>query len=406
MESTFCTSDLKYLMTFFKYTFLILFFYGTVSFSQNVIKHKVKSGESIYSIAKKYDIKVSEIYELNPNLKEKVLGLNAIVNIPKSKSSEEEKTRKVEKKEIVLKSKNKAEETVITNQSVISHLVKQKETLYSIAKKYGMTMESICEMNPELKTANLKLGALLIITNLNYTKDVKEEVKVEQKIDLNSVPVITENGKKDELTNVIHKVQPKETLFKISKQYGVAVTELQKLNPSVTSGLPVGYNLIVKKGNGESRIFTPITNKETLIESEQSKSLALMYSSKANYLIAKASENLGSPYRSGGITGEGFDCSGLMFATFKNIDMILPRSSYEMANYGKKIDKSQAKKGDLIFFATFGGKKVSHVGMITEVLDDEIKFIHSSTQSGVIISSTKEEYYTKTFVQINQVLFE
>ena len=267
-------------------------------------------------------------------------------------------------------------------------------------------MESICEMNPELKTANLKVGALLIITNLNYIKDVKEEVKVEKKNDLNTVQVITENVKKNELTNVIHKVQPKETLFKISKQYGVAVSELQKLNPSLPSGLPVGYNLIVKKGTEESRINTPITNKETLIESDEAKSLALMYASKANYLIAKASENLGSPYRSGGITSEGFDCSGLMFATFKNIDMILPRSSYEMANYGKKIDKSQAKKGDLIFFATFGGKKVSHVGMITEVLEDDIKFIHSSTQSGVIISSTKEEYYTKTFVQINQVLFE
>ena len=72
----------------------------------------------------------------------------------------------------------------------------------------------------------------------------------------------------------------------------------------------------------------------------------------------------------------------------------------------KKMDKSTAQKGDLIFFATFGGRRVSHVGMITEILDDEIKFIHSSTQSGVIISSTKEDYYAKNFVQINRVLFE
>ena len=54
----------------------------------------------------------------------------------------------------------------------------------------------------------------------------------------------------------------------------------------------------------------------------------------------------------------------------------------------------------------FGRGRVSHVGMITEILDDEIKFIHSSTQAGVIISSTKEEYYTRTFVQINRVLSE
>jgi cell wall-associated NlpC family hydrolase len=61
-----------------------------------------------------------------------------------------------------------------------------------------------------------------------------------------------------------------------------------------------------------------------------------------------------------------------MFSTFKNIDMTLPRSSYEMAKYGDKIDRSAAKKGDLIFFATFGGGRISHVGMITEVLEKAI----------------------------------
>lgn len=84
--------------------------------------------------------------------------------------------------------------------------------------------------------------------------------------------------------------------------------------------------------------------------------------------------------------------------------MTLPRSSSDMAaNSGVKIDRSQAQKGDLIFFAT-RGRWVGHVGMITEISEDEIKFIHSSTSSGVIISSTKEPYYAKRFVQINRVL--
>jgi cell wall-associated NlpC family hydrolase len=78
-----------------------------------------------------------------------------------------------------------------------------------------------------------------------------------------------------------------------------------------------------------------------------------------------------------------------------------------MANFGQKIDKEHAQKGDLIFFATFGGKRVSHVGMVTEVAPDgEIKFIHSASSSGVIVSSIKENYYTKTFVQINRVLLD
>ena len=93
-----------------------------------------------------------------------------------------------------------------------------------------------------------------------------------------------------------------------------------------------------------------------------------------------------------------------MFTTFKEINMNLPRSSRSMANIGLKISKDQAKIGDLIFFATTRKRTISHVGMITEIIGDEIKFIHSSTSLGVIISSIREPYYSKRFVQINRVL--
>ena len=93
-----------------------------------------------------------------------------------------------------------------------------------------------------------------------------------------------------------------------------------------------------------------------------------------------------------------------MVTTFKNIDMTLPRTSASMSHSGIKIDKSNAQKGDLIFFSTNGRGNINHVGMVTEVLEDEIKFIHSSVQAGVIISSTKENYYARRFVQVNRVL--
>jgi cell wall-associated NlpC family hydrolase len=93
-----------------------------------------------------------------------------------------------------------------------------------------------------------------------------------------------------------------------------------------------------------------------------------------------------------------------MFNTFKEIDFTLPRSSNQQAKIGTKIQKSQAQKGDLIFFATNGSRSINHVGMITEIIGDEIKFIHSSTSLGVIVSSIKEAYYSKRFKQINRVL--
>jgi cell wall-associated NlpC family hydrolase len=121
-------------------------------------------------------------------------------------------------------------------------------------------------------------------------------------------------------------------------------------------------------------------------------------------LIHVASDNLGVTYRAGGTSKKGFDCSGLVYATFIKFDLTLPRSSHEMAEVGTKIDPQNAKKGDLIFFINRGQKRINHVGIVVEVIDDEIKFIHSSTQSGVVISSIKEPYYQRTFAQINRVL--
>jgi cell wall-associated NlpC family hydrolase len=129
--------------------------------------------------------------------------------------------------------------------------------------------------------------------------------------------------------------------------------------------------------------------------------------SDTTYLVAQlinsASENLGANYRSGGTTPEGFDCSGLMFATFSKFDIILPRSSNEMSRLGTVLNPDEIKKGDLIFFKTNRRKIINHVGLVTEVLPGEIKFIHSATSSGVIISSTKEPYYSKTFAQANRI---
>ncbi|MDR6761028.1 cell wall-associated NlpC family hydrolase [Flavobacterium sp. 2755] len=121
-------------------------------------------------------------------------------------------------------------------------------------------------------------------------------------------------------------------------------------------------------------------------------------------LIETATDNIGVKYKAGGTTKSGFDCSGLVYTTFESENIKLPRSSFEQAKIGKIIPLNDAKKGDLIFFKTNKSKQINHVGLITEVNSDEIKFIHSSTSKGVIISSTKEAYYKNSFEQINRVI--
>ena len=111
-------------------------------------------------------------------------------------------------------------------------------------------------------------------------------------------------------------------------------------------------------------------------------------------------------YKYGGITKDGFDCSGLMYTVFNSENIVLPRNSFEQSKIGVVLNqkREQVQKGDLIFFKTNKNKQINHVGIVIEVTGEEIKFIHSSTSKGVIISSTKEAYYKNTLVQINRIL--
>lgn len=120
-------------------------------------------------------------------------------------------------------------------------------------------------------------------------------------------------------------------------------------------------------------------------------------------LIETATEQLGAKYLPGGTTAKGFDCSGLIYTTFKKIEISLPRTTIEMAKIGATIDPDEIKEGDLIFFKTDGKSVINHVGMVVDVLSDEIQFIHAATSKGVMISSTKESYFKNAFVQANRI---
>ncbi len=122
--------------------------------------------------------------------------------------------------------------------------------------------------------------------------------------------------------------------------------------------------------------------------------------SKINNVVDFALKHEGVKYKFGGTTDKGMDCSGLVSTSFKQEEIILPRSSRDMANYGKEIPLENVKKGDLVFFAARNRKKiVDHVGLVTSVKNGNIQFIHSTTQRGVIISSFSEEYWQRIFLK-------
>jgi lipoprotein Spr len=188
----------------------------------------------------------------------------------------------------------------------------------------------------------------------------------------------------------------------------VAVKKGLYTEPKPTINTTAKYSEKKKKNKSQDLALKQNTTQKSNGINHKNDEDIIIENEDASYLIKQlinsASDNLGVGYRPGGTTKSGFDCSGLVYSTFKKFDITLPRSSHEMATVGSKVDLSNAKKGDLIFFINRGQRRINHVGMVVEVNNDEVKFIHSSTQSGVIISSTKEPYYNRTFVQINRVL--
>lgn len=122
-------------------------------------------------------------------------------------------------------------------------------------------------------------------------------------------------------------------------------------------------------------------------------------------LIKDAEKYLGAPYKFGGNTSAGFDCSGFAVKVYDENKITLPRRSADQANTGADIKVKEIKPGDLLFFATDGGSRVSHVGIVHTVENSgEIKFVHASTSKGVIISSLQEMYWNKAFLYAKRVL--
>lgn len=108
----------------------------------------------------------------------------------------------------------------------------------------------------------------------------------------------------------------------------------------------------------------------------------------------------GTPYRYGGMSRGGVDCSGFVLMTFRDkFDLQLPRETRKQAELGTEIDKDDLLPGDLVFFKTGSGESGLHVG----IYDTDNQFIHASTSRGVMRSSLDNVYWRKNFWQARRI---
>ncbi|MFD2909384.1 LysM peptidoglycan-binding domain-containing protein [Flavobacterium ardleyense] len=214
---------------------LILFFvfFSSWAFAQknNFIEHKVKAKETVFSIAKKYQVTPFDIYRLNPDSREGVQE-NTVLLIPKAGS----------------------------NGSTATHKVAAKETLFGIAKKYKVSVSDLEKWNKDSIKDGLKIDQEIYISKPNSDKKVVTEEADFPPV--KPIDVVKVEKVKTKSATFSHSVLAQETKYGIATKYGISVEELEKLNPQIVAGLKIGEVLTIKTSKESKTVVDSIEKYE------------------------------------------------------------------------------------------------------------------------------------------------
>lgn len=196
-----------------------------------------------------------------------------------------------------------------------------------------------------------------------------------------------------------------DTLFSLATKHGISMRELKKLNGLKRARLNVGQVLQVPVTEDEKeKEEVPASDEVSdLLDGIEKVAEAGNASELSEKLLGAAKEFLGIPYKFGGNTTKGIDCSAYVKKVFAALNIELPRTAREQFHVGEKIAKEELTPGDLVFFKTYSRRYASHVGIF---LGDN-KFIHASSKGKKVeIANLDAPYYSKRFIGAKRLNLE
>ena len=203
----------------------ILFFLFFISIScmslyaqenQSYFLHTIEKGQSLYSISSMYGVSQADIIRLNPGCDEKIYA-GQTIKIPQKKTAQ---------------------------QSEIFHTIQAGETLYKLTIVYNISAKAICEANPGLSAENFRIGQVIRIPSAEEaaqaTADSQEPNNADTEKTTNTIQGPVQSRCKE-----MHKVKRRETIFSVSREYGISEQELINANPELKQGMKKGQFLCI-----------------------------------------------------------------------------------------------------------------------------------------------------------------
>ncbi|MEK4079018.1 C40 family peptidase [Solibacillus sp. FSL K6-1126] len=295
-----------------------------------------------------------------------------------------------------------------------TYTVKHGDTLTKIAKAHNTTINQLRQWN-KLSQDRIFIAQKLVVAPAKNAVSKTAAATKTVATKTTAVSVVEEKVETLQIA-VSHTVIKGDNLTKIAKKYSISVASIKQLNNLKTDAIKVGQKLTISQQSTKDLAVEAPSAKtveaeinfnqtaDDAIEKQLKKEVAMpgKVSQQTERLYAQAIETanavLGTPYKYGGTTTDGFDCSGFVNYIFNSVGIQMDRKSSLMYFEQDTTKVTQPVPGDLVFFKNTFIPNVSHMGIY--IGNDE--FIHAGSK-GITVSNVKEKYWDERFVAYKRI---